>query len=152
MATGADIAALQYELTADPLGRGYASMTDDQIAASLNTANVMEIDSIPIALVESYLLSDGTLIRLENWMTANPTPGPLNTAVAALLRVISSTRLDVFEIGNQTAYQGFAAQLGALVSANLLTSQQSSDLLNMTVTNVSRAQQIGWPPGIGVPI
>lgn len=150
MPTSTNVAALQYELTADPLGRGYASMTDAQIAASLNTINLMEIASVPIADVEAYLLSDGTLIRLESWLTANPTPGPLYTAVAALLRVIDSTRLAMFDISSPAAYQGFQQQLQALVTASLLTSQQSTDLLNMTVTNVSRAQQIGWAPGIGV--
>lgn len=34
-----DIAALQTELTTDPLGRGYSGMTDSQAANSLNTAN-----------------------------------------------------------------------------------------------------------------
>lgn len=32
-----DIDALQTELTTDPLGRGYAGMTDEQAAADLNT-------------------------------------------------------------------------------------------------------------------
>lgn len=150
MPTSTDIAALQYELIADPLARGYASMTDAQIAASLNTVNLMNIASVPIASVEAYLLADGTLIRLENWLTANPTAGPLNTAVAALLRVIDSTRLDMFNISTPAAYQGFQQQLQALVTASLLTSQQASDLLNMTVTNVSRAQQIGWANGISI--
>lgn len=139
---------LQYELLADPLGRGYSGMTDDQAAASLDTVDISVIDSIPIANVEAYLLSDGTLIRLEDYLTANPTPGPLNTAVAALLRVISSQRLTVFQIETKEAYAGFNQQLQALVQANLLTAQQATDLLNMAVTMVSRAQQIGWPQGV----
>lgn len=143
-----NLTALRNELLTDPLGRGYAGMTDDQVAASLDTVNISVIDSIPIANVEAYLLSDGTLIRLEDYITANPTPGPLNTAVAALLRVISSQRLTVFQIETQAAYAGFNQQLQALVQANLLTAQQATDLLNMAVTMVSRAQQIGWPQGV----
>lgn len=143
-----NLTALQNELLTDPLGRGYASMTDDQVAASLDTIDISVIDSIPIANVEAYLLSDGTLIRLEDYVTANPTPGPLNTAVAALLRVISSQRLTVFQIETKEAYAGFNQQLQALVQANLLTAQQATDLLNMAVTMVSRAQQIGWPQGV----
>lgn len=150
MSSSATLAALAYELTADPLGRGYAGMTNAQVAASLDTVNIRVIDSIPIAQVESYLLGDGTLIRLEDYITANPTPGSLNTAVAALLRVISSQRLTAFEIGTEAALSGFQQQLGALVAATLLTSQQASDLLNMAITTVSRAQQIGWPQGISV--
>lgn len=144
------IAALRYELTADPLARGYAGMTDAQAAASLNTVNINVIDSIPIAQVEAFLLSDGTLIRLEDYLAANPTPSPLNVAVSALLRVISSTRLSVFQIETQAAYDGFNQQLQALVQASLITSDQATALLNMALTVVSRAQQIGWPQGISV--
>ena len=34
----ADIAGIKAEIDADPLGRGYAGMTDQQVADDLNTA------------------------------------------------------------------------------------------------------------------
>lgn len=53
-----DIAVLATELTTDPLGRGYAGMSDAQAAASLNTANR---DGPDRDVIPSYELINATV-------------------------------------------------------------------------------------------
>lgn len=54
-----DLTALRAELTNDPLNRGYASMTDEQAATSLNTANRTVQRPHPLLIAEMMpLVSD----------------------------------------------------------------------------------------------
>lgn len=140
--------SLRYELLADPLQRGYASMTHDQAAASLDAVNIVTSVDLPIAEVQAYLLFDGTLIALRDWLPANPTPGPLRTSVAALLEAIDSPRLNNFKLSTPERYQAVVQQTQVMVQGGLLTQQQANDLIGMATVTVSRAAQIGWPQGV----
>ena len=140
--------SLRYELLADPLQRGYASMTNDQAAASLDAVNIVTSVDLPIAEVQAYLLFDGTMIALRDWLPANPTPGPLRTSVAALLEAIDSPRLNNFKLSSPARYQAVVQQTQVMVQGGLLTQQQANDLIGMATVTVSRAAQIGWPQGV----
>lgn len=140
--------SLRYELLADPLKRGYSSMSDDQVAASLDAVDIIGSIDLPISEVQAYLLFDGTLIALRDWLPANTTPSPLRTSVAALLEAIDSPRLDNFRLSDSSRYQAVIQQTQVMVQGGLLTSQQASDLIAMATVTVSRASQIGWPRGV----
>jgi|SRR5579859_1118143 len=142
------LTALQNELLADPLKRGYSVMTDDQVAASLDTVDITQSVDISLAAVEGYLLFDGTLIHLQDYLAANTTPSATRTAAAALLAVINSPRQVILQTSRPDVYAAVQAQMQILVADNLLTAQQSNDLLAMMSVTVSRAQQIGWPQGV----
>lgn len=140
--------ALRYELLADPLGRGYNSMSNEEVAASLDTVNIVTSVDLPISEVQAYLLFDGTMIALRDWLPANPTPGPLRTSVAALLEAIDSPRLTNFKLSSPARYQAVLQQVQIMVAGGLLTQQQANDLIGMATVTVSRASQIGWPKGV----
>jgi len=140
--------ALRYELLADPLQRGYAGMTNAQVAASLDTVNIVTSIDLPISEVQAYLLFDGTLIALRDWLPANPTPGPLRTSVAALLEAIDSPRLNNFRLSDPARYGAVLQQVQIMVAGNLLTQQQANELIAMATLTVSRASHIGWPQGV----
>jgi hypothetical protein len=59
-----DYIILKAELTADPLARGYASMTDAQAATSLNTANIARKRTVVPAweVVEATVVADWTAL------------------------------------------------------------------------------------------
>jgi hypothetical protein len=140
--------ALRYELLADPLQRGYSGMTNEEVAASLDTVDIVISIDLPIFEVQAYLLFDGTLIALRDWLPANPTPGPLRTSVAALLEAIDSPRLDNFKLSDPARYQAVLQQVTIMVNGGLLTQQHADDLIGMATLTVSRASQIGWPKGV----
>lgn len=123
-------------------------MSDDQVAASLDAVDIIGSIDLPISEVQAYLLFDGTLIALRDWLPANTTPSPLRTSVAALLEAIDSPRLDNFRLSDSSRYQAVIQQTQVMVQGGLLTSQQASDLIAMATVTVSRASQIGWPRGV----
>ena len=69
-----DYSALKTELTIDPLARGYATMTDAQAAASLNTVNRTGpmVDIASALLVRAVLYPRGSWDRIRIFAAQGP--------------------------------------------------------------------------------
>ncbi len=136
---------LQDELKSDPLGRGYATMTDEQVASDLNTVYRTRI--VPIASTELLAWSGGgaddatgtasRYERIEDAATNHASPTVRGVAKAAL-RLIErdNTLLDLNLPDRQ-------AMLDALVSGGVITTAEKDDLYAIATESVSRAAELG---------
>lgn len=114
---------LRTELTTDPLARGYATMTDTQAAASLNTANraiprtsiggndllacttVAELTALSAASRDVYL----ALIKMDNLDITNAN---VRAILGALFAAGTTTRTNLVALGSSTVTVSRAAELG----------------------------------------
>ncbi len=137
--------ALQDELKNDPLGRGYASMSDAEVAADLNTVYRTRI--VPISSAELLAWAGGgaddasatpsRYERIEDAAANHASPAVRGVAKAAL-RLIErdGTQLDLNLPDRQQ-------MVDALVSGGVITSTEKDDLYSLGTESVSRAQELG---------
>lgn len=134
---------LAEELANDPLGRGYASMSDEEVAVSL-----MAVDRLRARLVSRGDLRQ----RFDNLADGNGVPvwelieahredaSSLGIACRAALRLRDAPGdyppIDV-------SAPMFAAQLAALVAGGVLTQEQAEGITALGVEMVSRAEELG---------
>jgi len=147
----ADYTALKTEIAVDPLGRGYAAMTDAALAASLSAADRdgQSVD-VPIAMVEEFLLINGLLAGVEALAEARPVT-QASAAARSLTGLIHSTRLSVVTMSLSNTASQVGAMLAALVAGGALTHDQGNALLALAAQKISRAQEIGFGPIVMVP-
>lgn len=142
------------ELTADPLGRGYAAMSDAQAADSLNTADISEVGFIdPVVLRQRLVMmaceSDPThALVLTHWRAlAASQPDPQDEAASARWRIASML---VAAYDARVAVKLGAAEIAAIaaqaVALGLLSADQLATLNADATRMISRAAALGLGP------
>ena len=126
---------LSNELTADPLARGYAGMTVDQIAASLNTKNRGVTEALG---VEDLILWGARQARLSKLTDAAAAGG----AVSPGERAEAIAFLQLMALGANFSEARPAALLTALVASGVLTSGDQNQLTALSTRQQSRAQEL----------
>ena len=129
---------LRSEIANDPLGRGYASMTDEQVAASLNNLDRPVTRPTPVTAKSLMALLDPAtaatiLDKLEGAAASN-------SAVKWILSFIQGNAEGV-DLGHQNT----RAQIDALAVAGVLTADEASLLKSLADSLVSRAEELGLP-------
>ena len=126
---------LRDELLNDPLTIGYAAMTDQAAADSLNAKKTVYID-VPIGTLESYLFKEG----LYSAIVAKSKEAASNEQAVclSLIQAVDSnmTQIDV----NHSVFQ---SGLDILVSAAMLTQAQADAVTALSNKQTTRAQEIG---------
>ena len=136
---------LRAELANDPLGRGYSSMTDNQVVESINQPNrpapLRPIPSSDLLGWSSGGANSGlstTLARNQRLQAAardSRAPKSAGIAEAALVLLQIDSELDVVR---------YATQIAALVLGGVLTQSESDELTALaTVPDISRAIELG---------
>ena len=144
---------LREELDSDPLGRGYSSMTDDQVIASLNEPNR---PAPPLPLPSALLLawSSGganTAGAISNKArnqrladaASSDSPAIAGVAQAALVLLNRDAELDVVK---------YADEIALLVAGSILVQSESDQLHALaSASDISRAVELSLPViGIGL--
>ena len=126
-------AALKREIVTDPLGRGYASMTDQQIADSLNTADRTTIvptvvGALGIMRLVGPAIGAGILDKIE--AAANS-----DSRLKWFLRELSAQGVD---LGHPVT----RATIDELVVTGVLTQTEADSLKRAAERTVSRAKEL----------
>ena len=132
--------SLRDELTNDPLGRGYAGMTDEQAAASLNTANRDQKVVLDAADLNAWAAGGGRWRKLE---AAKDGDAPVGISDAVRSVAIAAWRMldrDNASLDlNDAEHEGL---IDALVAGNVLTSDDKAALVARATKSISRAQEL----------
>lgn len=148
-----DIETLRTEITTDPLGIGYSTMSDAQVATSINSEVRPTYQSIP-----------GDV--LLTWAAEGANDGPPTPTPSRIIRIsLAAQKLAPFDSITYQA-QGYAAaavsaiqaqlslsygkaeirtMIGVLKTAGILSSQEVAELTTLGTTTVSRANELGLP-------
>lgn len=138
-------APLKTEVTTDPLGRGYAAMTDAQVSADLNTAYRTRV--LPQVPLNSLLIwgGQGPLQKLQDYANTVSNNAGLRASCLAALQVLSGAApyLDLSDSRITTL-------LTSLVSGGVLSSTDQSNLLALQDQPLTRAVEV-WGIAVQTP-
>jgi len=129
---------LRGEVLSDPLARGYASMTDEQVAASLNTKDRQVVQPTLVTAKELMARMDpsvaaGILQKLESEAANNPVVKWIMSFITG-----GGEGIDLGHVNTR-------AQIDALVAAGVLTATEGASLKALAERTVSRAEELGLP-------
>lgn len=135
--------ALHDELLNDPSGFGYApfiaSGNDGAIYALLNAKTISVNGIIKVNTFAMWAASTGLRSAIEDH-SVNAV-SPLRSIALTLIDLLSGN-LDPHALDLSAA--GNVAMLGAWVTAGVITAQQEGDLIALSQTLISRADQLGF--------
>ena len=137
----ADIQALKDELDADPLGRGYSTMSDQQVADDLNAKTRQQTVPIPVDEVKRYLFVNDLWFPIKN--------GTDQVAEAARDAI---SMFDEFRVDESDVATKVDNLLSNLVLEGYATSSDKAAVQALGVQTRSRAQELsllGASPEIG---
>ena len=135
-----DYEKLVAELASDPVGMGYASMTDAQVSAAIaaNTRPTRQL--VPLWLIKRRLIETGAWLAIVQY--ANEGENAQVRAAAALTCIyVDDTRFENLDL-DLPATQ---AMLGALQLAGLITAEMASEIDTLADAWTTRAAQLGLP-------
>jgi len=134
-------AALKTEITTDPLGRGYATMTNVEVAASLNAVD--RPGPVPAKDVVKALQIAGKWAEIERVANGLGTAAPDATIKAALTITSAVRTFEDFDLSDATVAATVNAALDALVAVTLISSADKAIVLALQNNRQSRAQELG---------
>jgi len=131
-------AILTEELSTDPLERGYAEMTDVEVATSLNTADVTVRQLVPLWRVKKTAIEEGCWLPIQAAAASHETPAVQGAAMIAI-DYINDQRFENLDMDLPSTQQ----MLGALVAGGVISAEQSATLDALADSTTSRASQLG---------
>ena len=144
-----DLSSLKAELDDDPLGLGYAEMTEAQRIASLNARTRSVNRVLPSSELLAWSGINGRISKLRK-AAEGEAPYTLLSDDVRAVAIAAYKLVSRPDTSFDKTAEGRAAMLDALVAAGVFTADDRADLLARTVTLVSRAQELGLPEiGIG---
>jgi len=134
-------ASLKSEITTDPLGRGYATMTDAAVATSLNAVD--RPGPVPAKDVIKRLQLLGKWAEIERVASGLGTAAPDATINAALTIVSAVRTFEDFDLSDPAVMAAVNGALDALVTVGLITATDKATVLALQDNRQSRAQELG---------
>lgn len=136
---------LRSELTADPLGRGYAGMSDADAASSLNVANRTLRRLVPTWEVKQHAIENGYWAAVK--ITAEGGAGiPIEVrglAISARDWIDDAAgKIQTLDMDRPSTL----AMIAGMVASTLMTQGNADSLSALANQSISRATEIGWPP------
>lgn len=128
-------AALASELSVDPLVRGYAAMTDQQAADSLNVVD--RPASVPKSDLLRYVVENAKWKGIAD-LAASPT-SPYAAAAASAVRAFEPGDFDAIDLSRPAV----VALIDALVAGGALVAADKTAILAMAENRRSRAAELG---------
>lgn len=132
-----NISIIKTEIDNDPLARGYASMSNEEVVVSLLTDDRTKLVPISSSELLAWSVSGGRLARIKAGID-----GGVDDVEKSLCEVCyimirrDSTSLDLNE-------QTRVDMLDALVAYGRLTDSDRTDLYNKATVSISRAEELG---------
>ena len=151
-----NLAGLKAEIVTDPLTRGYAGMSNEAIADSLNTADrLASIKDVSLGDLNREIdnMLDANNVRVWNLIEVGaeqPTASPFREACRAALSLLQNSRPDYPGVNTRSPL--FVGQVDALQAGGAFTEGQATALKSMSDVYQSRAQErrLGYIDASGV--
>lgn len=135
---------LRSELIDDPLGMGYASMSDAQAADLLNVPNRPGYKPVAASDVRMFVLLHGIWPSLAALAQSSANPLYQGTAIT-ILQTLGPGSFDTIRMNRLEIRTGVGAMLQTMVDAGAMTADQRTAMLAMSEAMISRAEELGLP-------
>ena len=130
-----DLVSLALELTDDPLARGYAGMTDQAAADSLNAADRVRYRDVPVGELAG-------VVELRDIYEKLAAAAGDATAAKLLRLVRGETAISIVEYSQPGVRLLLDAQLNHLVTASILTGDDQTAIAALGRLLISRAREL----------
>jgi hypothetical protein len=147
MLTPEQITILATELSTDPLGRGYAGMTDspEAIANSLNAIDRTGYITVDAATVRQAAMMTMAYPAIEDLCTDTNATKEQRYAARIFIKTVDPGSFLSFHMGDPTVRTAVANQLALILSSGAITQEQHDVILGTAVGQISRAAELGLP-------
>lgn len=134
-----DIQGFLAEIKNDPLQRGYATMSDEQLYASVNAKDRSRIVIVGSRPLLEWAAAEGRYSKLDKAARNDQVPDLVRSVAMAACKLIdrNDTELDL----NSSLHMNL---LNALVQSGVLTQQDKDSLVALSTAFISRAQELGF--------
>lgn len=132
------MSVLSDEIANDPLGRGYAGMTNQEAADSLNAVD--RPAPVPAKTVRKYLDLVGRWGGIARQRWDGPTAAARDAAFALHEALADYTD---FDLQDPLALAAITAQLDACIAAGLIDTEHKTAILALEDNQRSRAAELG---------
>lgn len=136
MDINANLQPLLAELTADPEGRGYTSMTPAQVVADLNEPRYVTISE--------RMISERTLFAALGSERSTAVLDALEAMPDRVMQRICRMLTDVSAGGVDIALPESRGMIDQFAASGLLTEGEAAAIKALAETKASRAQQLGY--------
>jgi hypothetical protein len=133
-----DYEKLVAELASDPVGMGYASMTDAQVSAAIAASTRPTRKLVPLWEVKKRLIETGAWLAIVQYASSGEN-AQVKEVAALTCAYIDDTRFDNLDVDLPSTQQ----MLGVLQQAGLITAQMASEIDALADTWTTRAAQLG---------
>jgi len=131
---------LRNELRGDPLGRGYAEMTDAAVLASLTTVDRVVFRDVPIPSLAGVIEEQALVPTLRAVSEASP----VYPVAEQLLRfTVGQTPVTSISYSDPAIRARTDMGIGGLAQMGIITQAQAAVILALGRDTVSRAHEIG---------
>lgn len=126
---------LQTEVTDDPLGRGYADMTDQGVADDLMTEYVEKHCRVPMSELHDWASAKRLYKRfVDNGIEG----GPLHNELKVLIQGKQE------DVNMQSSDDGVTGLITDMIMNGIITQAEAGELQSQGVYYISRAKDIGF--------
>lgn len=134
----AQIQALVDEISNDPLGRGYASMSNEDVSSSLNSTKDRP-GVVDMSDIKAYVLLQKIWGKCQ-YQAHHGTDRSAQELCFNFIGLIDS--LEAVNFANSAAMAGISFQLTEMVVAGLVTAEQRTELLALGDNLQTRGQEL----------
>ena len=137
-----DIPALRDELITDPLSRGYAAMTDAQVAASLKVKNRTKHRRVPSSEVLKWSGANGRASRIRKAANGVSPFDSLPDEIRSVA-IVADVLVNRGDISFDSQDLGHVAMSQALILGSVLSQEDVNALLSLSTEPCSREDELG---------
>lgn len=131
---------LRSELQDDPLGRGYADMSDAEALASLTTDDRSVFRDVPISSIAGMIEMLGVVPALR----AVDDASPVHPVADQLMRFVAGqSPMVAVQYSDPDIRQRVDAGVHGLADAGVITTDQAAQIVALGQRTVSRAKELG---------
>jgi hypothetical protein len=133
---------LRQELTDDPEGLGYATLSDPQAADLLNTANRTVRGTAQASDVRRFVLIKGLWPKIAVAAQSAPDPVVQGTAIT-ILQTLAPHSFEQIRMSDTEVFDAVSQMLDVMVGASIMTPEQKIAMIALGDVVISRAEQLG---------
>src|SRR5690349_2334037 len=140
----AQLTTLANEIANDPLGRGYADMSDIAVAGDINTSNRPAYKPVDTTTIRRYLLLNGLMPGIKD-AKVNGATAQIKKTADIILDTLNPNAFEQVSMEDPAVFTAVSNMIDVMVAAGVVTSTDKANILGMRNATRTRAAELDIP-------